>query len=102
MRQVQERAAASAAALSAGRARYDQAKRSWEECAVERQHLDAATALEMELGNVALERDQAIADAARLQADRGRLDADPAPGREGSPAWATAASASNWPTSGRT
>jgi hypothetical protein len=76
MRQVQERAAASAAALSAGRARYDRAKRSWEECAVARHHLDAATALEMKLGNVALERDQAIADAARLQADRGRLDAE--------------------------
>lgn len=76
MRQVQERAAASAAALSAGRARHDQAKRSWEECAVARQHLNAATALEMELGNVALERDQAIAEVVRLQADRERLDAE--------------------------
>ena len=76
MRQVQERAAASAAALSAGRARHDQAKRSWEECAVARQHLNAATALEMKLGNVAQGRDQAIADVVRLQADRERLVAE--------------------------
>jgi AAA domain len=73
MLQVRERAAASLAALATAQAEYEQARRSWVETARPRQHLKAATDLEMELGNVARECDQAIADVMRLQADRERI-----------------------------
>jgi hypothetical protein len=75
-RQLQQQAAASAGAATAARARHARARRSWEESDVARQHLKAATELELELGNVALDRDRAIAEVAALQADRERLSAE--------------------------
>jgi AAA domain-containing protein/phospholipase D-like protein len=75
-RQLQQQAATSAGVLAAARARHARARRSWEESDVARQHLKAATELELELGNVALDRDQAIAEVAALQADRERLSAE--------------------------
>jgi hypothetical protein len=75
-RQLQQQAAAAAGVLTAARARHARARRSWEESGVARQHLKAATELELELGSVALDRDQAIAEVAALQADRERLAAE--------------------------
>jgi hypothetical protein len=73
MLHLRERAAASLEALAAAQAEYEQARRSWVETALARQHLKAATHLEVELGNVARDCDQAIADVIRLQADRERI-----------------------------
>jgi hypothetical protein len=53
MRQLREQAAASLVALAAAQAEYHRARRAWEETALARQHLKAATDLEIELGHVA-------------------------------------------------
>jgi AAA domain/PLD-like domain len=74
--QLQQQAAASAGVLTAARAQHARARRSWAESGVARQHLKAATELELELGSVALDRDQAIAEVTALQADRERLAAE--------------------------
>jgi hypothetical protein len=76
MQQLREWAAVALTALAAGQAGYDQARRSWVETALARRHLKAATGLEIELGNVARDCDQAIADVIRLQADRDRVDSE--------------------------
>jgi hypothetical protein len=76
MRQLREQAAASLVALAAAQAEYHQARRSWEETALARQHLTAATELEIELGHVARDCDRIIADVMRLQADRERINSE--------------------------
>jgi AAA domain/PLD-like domain len=75
-RQLQQQAAGSAGVLTAARAGHARARRSWEECGAARQHLKAATELELELGNVTLDRDRAIAEVAALQAERERLSTE--------------------------
>jgi len=76
MRQLREQAAASLVALAAAQAEYHRARRAWEETALARQHLKAATELEIELGNVARDCDRIIADVMRLQADRERINSE--------------------------
>jgi hypothetical protein len=76
MRQLRERAAVSLVALAAAQAEYHQARRSWEETTLARQHLRAATELEIALGNVARDCDRTIADVTRLQADRERINSE--------------------------
>jgi AAA domain len=73
MQQLRERAAASLEALAAAQTEYEQARRFWVETARPRQHLKAATELEIELGIVARECDGTIAEVARLRADRERI-----------------------------
>jgi hypothetical protein len=76
MRQLREQTVASLVALAAAQAEYHQARRVWEETALARQHLRAATELEIELGNVARDCDRIIADVMRLQADRERINSE--------------------------
>jgi hypothetical protein len=83
MGQLRERAAASLAALAAAQAEYEQARHSWVETEVPRQHLKAATELDIELGNVARECDRAIAEVVRLQANRERLHSESGSGPGG-------------------
>jgi AAA domain/PLD-like domain len=76
MRQIREEAAESLAALAAAQAEYGQARRSWEESALARQHLKAATDLEIVLGQVARDHDQAVAEMTRLEAERERVEGE--------------------------
>ena len=77
MRQLREQGAASLVALAAAQAEYHRAKGAWEETALARQHLKAATELEIELGNVARDCDWTIAEVMRLQAERERMNSEP-------------------------
>jgi AAA domain len=76
LRQLRERAAVSLVTLAAAQAEYYQARHAWQETAPARQHLRAATELDIELGNVARDCDRAIADVTRLEADRERIDSE--------------------------
>jgi hypothetical protein len=76
MRQVRERAAVSLTELATAQERYGAARRSWEETSLARQHLRAATELDIDLGNVARDCDRVISEVSRLLADRERVSSE--------------------------